>query len=68
MDAAGRPERVYTELPLDASFARVRWTRCPAHGCRVGLDKDGHVVGRCGECANEAARGFAVIANGARRA
>jgi len=35
---------------------RIRWTRCLAHGYRVGLTADGKLVGRCPTCAAHAAQ------------
>ena len=34
---------------------------CPAHGQRVAIDKDGHIIGRCWDCVQESARGIAKI-------
>jgi hypothetical protein len=43
----------------------VCWIPCPVHNLPVGLAIDGTVLGRCSECAGEAARGIAAIARGA---
>lgn len=59
----------YELLPTvdDARLMRS-WIECPVHGCKVGVAADGTILGRCGECMNEVARGLAVIVNGARLA
>lgn len=46
----------YDTLPTLEEIARMAtWVDCPVHGCKVGVDSAGHVVGRCAECATEAA-------------
>jgi hypothetical protein len=38
------------------------WVRCPVHdGYHVGISDDGHLLGRCPECAAEAARAIAFL-------
>lgn len=47
----------YADLPtLAEARLMVTWTSCPVHHQMVGLDDEGHVVGRCALCMAEAAQ------------
>ena len=65
-DSRARPGfNNYDHIPgADKVRAMVRWVDCPVHGLKVGLDKDGHVLGRCSSCAQEAAAAQALIEAG----
>jgi hypothetical protein len=48
-------------LPTVAEARRMtRWVDCPVHGLKVGFDAFG-LIGRCSECAGEAARAITKI-------
>lgn len=47
----------YSNLPtIHEARLMVTWTSCPVHHQMVGLDCEGHVVGRCAGCMAEAAQ------------
>lgn len=55
----------YVSLPsLEQVRRMVTWTACPVHNEMVGLDSEGHVIGRCAGCMAESARALLVIEKG----
>jgi hypothetical protein len=49
------------QLPTVAEArSMTRWVDCPVHGLKVGYDLVG-LVGRCSECAGEAARAIRIL-------
>ena len=55
-------DELYGLLPsIDDCYRMTVWVDCPVHHLKVGMAADGSVVGRCAECANEAAQALAVI-------
>lgn len=55
-------DMAYELLPtVIAAHRMVTWVECPAHSFKVGLDIDGHLVGRCPTCATHAAQAMKSI-------
>lgn len=55
----------YELLPsVREARAMVQWIECPLHGQKVGVDRDGKLIGRCAICATHAAQAQAVIEAG----
>lgn len=52
--------RVLERIPENGRIPIALFS-CPAHGSHVGLDGEGHLLGRCEGCIEEAAQGIALF-------